>query len=258
MRDANRRKMRDRPGPGLSRRTLLKAGAAAAAAGSLTVFSRSARAKDRLRVLAWPGYEGKKKKGSRAGVRGGRTVSGSISKPTSAVSRCSNSSLTRRAEPTTACFSTPNTCASSPPSTRLSPTIPEKSPELANYHPVFANMRQIQAGGGQAWGTPTRFGFYAISYNSDHMSREESEDWNSLFLPQIRRQDRRSGLVSAEHGQCEPRGSSQQGKSLRPERRATGRGSEVAAQAQASCRHAGRHFPARRAGDDRRRCPPPP
>ena len=35
------------------------------------------------------------------------------------------------------------------------------------------------------WGTPTRFSFYAISYNSDHMSFEESNDWNSLFLPKF-------------------------------------------------------------------------
>ena len=35
------------------------------------------------------------------------------------------------------------------------------------------------------WGTPTRFSFYAISYNSDHMSFEESGDWNSLFLPKF-------------------------------------------------------------------------
>ncbi|MDE0718336.1 MAG: hypothetical protein OXH64_10420, partial [Rhodospirillaceae bacterium] len=60
MSDTGKRSWTGRTGSEVGRRTLLKAGAAAAgavAAGPLAVFSRGARAADRLRVLAWPGYE---------------------------------------------------------------------------------------------------------------------------------------------------------------------------------------------------------
>ena len=57
--------------------------------------------------------------------------------------------------------------------------------ELANYHPKFREMPQIQADGGMLWGIPTRFSFYGISYNTDRMSLEESQDWNSLFMPKF-------------------------------------------------------------------------
>ena len=58
MKDTDRPNKTNRTGLTVKRRTLLKGGAAAvvaAAAGSLTVFSRTARAADRLRVLTWPG-----------------------------------------------------------------------------------------------------------------------------------------------------------------------------------------------------------
>ena len=181
MKDANRRKMKDRPGPGLSRRTLLKAGAAAAAAGSLTVFSRSARAKDRLRVLAWPGYEEKgvaqefeETHGIRVDFKtyiGGEQMLQLFTR----APRGTYDSVLLDAE-----YVRKLTAVDA-----LDPYDPGEVPELADYHPEFRNMRQVRAGGGKVWGTPTRFGFYAISYNSDHMSREESEDWNSLFLPKF-------------------------------------------------------------------------
>ena len=181
MRGANRRKKKDRPGPGLSRRTLLKAGAAAAAAGSLTVFSRSARAADRLRVLAWPGYEEKgiaREFEETHGVRvdfktyiGGEQMLQLFHR----APRGTYDSVLLDAEYVRKLAAVD----------ALEPYNPADVPELANYHPEFTNMRQLRAGGGRVWGTPTRFGFYAISYNSEHMSREESEDWNSLFLPKF-------------------------------------------------------------------------
>ena len=58
-------------------------------------------------------------------------------------------------------------------------------PELQNYHPKFREMPQIQADGGMVWGIPTRFSFYGISFNTDRMSIEESQDWNSLFMPKF-------------------------------------------------------------------------
>ena len=62
---------------------------------------------------------------------------------------------------------------------------PNDFPELENYHPKFRNMPQIQAEGGMLWGVPTRFSFYGISFNTERMSLEESQDWNSLFLPKF-------------------------------------------------------------------------
>ena len=67
----------------------------------------------------------------------------------------------------------------------IEPYNPGEITELANYHPKFSNMYQVQAGDGMVWGTLTRFSFYAISYNSDHMSFEESGDWNSLLPAQV-------------------------------------------------------------------------
>ena len=181
MRDASRRKKKDRPDPGLSRRTLLKAGVAAAAAGPLTVFSRSTRAADQLRVLAWPGYEEKgvaQEFEETHGVRvdfktyiGGEQMLQLFHR----APRGTYDSVLLDAE-----YVRKLTAVDA-----LEPYNPADVPELANYHPEFSSIRQLRAGGGKVWGTPTRFGFYAISYNSDHMSREESEDWNSLFLPKF-------------------------------------------------------------------------
>ena len=62
---------------------------------------------------------------------------------------------------------------------------PKDFPELENYHQKFRDMPQIQAEGGMLWGIPTRFSFYGISFNTERMSLEESQDWNSLFLPKF-------------------------------------------------------------------------
>ena len=168
-----------RPGPGFDRRTLLKAGVAAA--GALTVFSRSARAADRLRVLAWPGYEEKgmaQEFEETHGVRvdfqtyiGGEQMLRLFHR----APRGTYDSVLLDAE----------YVGKLAVVDAIEPYNPKDVPELANYHPTFTNMRQLRAGDGRVWGTPTRFGFYAISYNSDHMSLRESEDWNSLFLPKL-------------------------------------------------------------------------
>ena len=63
---------------------------------------------------------------------------------------------------------------------------PEYFPELQNYHPKFRSMPQIQADDGMVWGIPTRFSFYGISFNTDLISIEESQDWDTLFKPKFK------------------------------------------------------------------------
>ncbi|MCY4394231.1 MAG: extracellular solute-binding protein [Rhodospirillaceae bacterium] len=184
MRGAGRRNGAARPVPTVGRRTVLKAGAAAAgavAAGPLAVLSRSARAADRLRVLTWPGYEEKnvaEEFEDTHGIKiefkvyiGGEQMLRSFNR----APRGTYDNVLVDAEYVHKLAAID----------AIEPYSPEDIPELANYHPRFRNMRQIKAGGGRIWGTATRFGFYAMSYNADRMSREASEDWNSLFLPEL-------------------------------------------------------------------------
>ncbi len=168
----------------VNRRTLLKGGAAAAgaaAAGSLTIFSRTARAADTLRVLCWPGYEEKdviQEFEDTHGVNvefkiyiGGEQMLQFFNQTPRGTydNVLADAEYIRKLAAIDA----------------VEPYNPGEVPELANYHPKFNDMHQVQAGDGMVWGTPTRFSFYAISYNSDHMSFEESGDWNSLFLPKF-------------------------------------------------------------------------
>ncbi len=184
MNDTTKRKKTARTGPVVNRRILLKGGAAAmgaAAAGSLTVFSRRARAADRLRVLSWPGYEEKDviqefedthgvKVEFKTYIGGEQMLQFFNQTPRGTYDNVLvDAEYIRKLAAIDA----------------LEPYDPGAIPELANYHPKFTDMYQVQADGGMVWGTPTRFSFYAISYNSDHMSREESQDWNSLFMPKF-------------------------------------------------------------------------
>ena len=159
---------------------MLKTGAAAV--GSLTVFSRGARAADRLRILTWPGYE------ERAVIQEFEDASGVRVDFDTYVGGDRMLRIFNRAPRGTY----DNVVADAENVRKLAaigaiePYAPGEIAELANYHPKFADLRQVRADGGTVWGTPTRFGFYAISYNTDRMSFEESEDWNSLFLPKFR------------------------------------------------------------------------
>ena len=182
MSDTGKRNRPGRPAPKVGRRTVLKAGAAAAgavAAGPLAVFSRRARAADRLRVLAWPGYEERavaEEFEDTHGVRlefkvyiGGEQMLRLFNRAPRGTydTVLVDAEYVRKLAAMDA----------------IEPYSPAEIPELANYHPRFRTMRQVMAGGGRIWGTATRFGFYAISYNADRMSRAASGDWNSLFLP---------------------------------------------------------------------------
>lgn len=166
--------------PTLTRRGLLKTGAAAF--GSLTVFSRRARAADRLRILTWPGYE------ERAVIQEFEDTSGVKVDFDTYVGGDRMLRIFNRAP-----RGTYDSVVADAENVRklaaidaIEPYGPGEVAELANYHPKFADLRQVRADDGMVWGTPTRFGFYAISYNTDRMSFEESEDWNSLFLPKFR------------------------------------------------------------------------
>ena len=185
MKDSDRAKNTERTGLKVNRRTLLKGGAAAAAgvaaAGSLTIFSRSARAADTLRVLTWPGYEEKDviqefedthgvKVEFKIYIGGEQMLQFFNQTPRGTYDNVlADAEYVRKLAALDA----------------IEPYNPGEITELANYHPKFNNMYQVQAGDGMVWGTLTRFSFYAISYNSDHMSFEESGDWNSLFLPKF-------------------------------------------------------------------------
>ena len=184
MRNAKQPKKIKRPALTVNRRTLLKGGVAAAgiaAAGKLTVFARTARAADKLRVLTWPGYEEKVvieefedthsvKVDFKIYIGGEQMLQFFNQTPRGTYDNVlADAEYVRKLAAIDA----------------IEPYDPGLIPELVNYHPRFNNMYQVQADGGMVWGTPTRFSFYAISYNSDHMSLEESQDWNSLFLPKF-------------------------------------------------------------------------
>lgn len=184
MSNAKQPKKLKRPALTVNRRTLLKGGVAAAgiaAAGKLTVFARTARAADKLRVLTWPGYEEKivieefedthsVKVDFKIYIGGEQMLQFFNQTPRGTYDNVlADAEYVRKLSAIDA----------------IEPYDPGQIPELVNYHPRFNNMYQVQADGGMVWGTPTRFSFYAISYNTDHMSLEESQDWNSLFLPKF-------------------------------------------------------------------------
>ena len=168
----------------LQRRTVLKTGAAAAgltAASPFTFFTRTARAADRLRVLTWPGYEEKEvvqefedthgvKVEFKTYIGGEQMLQFFNQTP-----RGTYDNLLVDAE-----YVRKLTAIDA-----IEPYSPGEVPELANYHPKFTDMHQTRAADGMVFGVPTRFSFYAISYNSDHLTLEESADWNSLFLPKL-------------------------------------------------------------------------
>ena len=146
MNDTTKRKKTARTGPVVNRRILLKGGAAAmgaAAAGSLTVFSRRARAADRLRVLSWPGYEEKdviQEFEDTHGVKvefktyiGGEQMLQFFNQTPRGT--YDNVLVGRRI--------CPKTCGS-----RCDRALQSRREitELANYHPKFSNMYQVQAG----------------------------------------------------------------------------------------------------------------
>ena len=172
-------------GHSITRRKLLgTAGVAAvaAAASNLTIFSREAKAAERLRVLTWAGYE------ERGVIQEFEDTHGVKVDFKTYVGEEQMLQFFNQSPP-----GTYDTIVLSPEYVRkliaidaLDPFDPAQMPELANYHPSFRKIHHVQADGGMVWGITTRFSFYAMSYNTDEMSFEESKDWNSLFLPKFK------------------------------------------------------------------------
>ena len=147
MRDTGKPNKTERTGPTVNRRTLLKAGAAtagAAAAGSLTIFSRTARAADTLRVLCWPGYEERgviEEFEDTHGVKvefkiyiGGEQMLQFFNQTPRGTydNVLTDAEYVRKLAAIDA----------------IEPYNPGDITELANYHPKFNDMHQVQADGG--------------------------------------------------------------------------------------------------------------
>lgn len=172
---------------GVTRRGVLKTGAAATAAGGLGIstfsfFTRTAQAAGKLRVLCWPGYEekdvveefedtNKVKVEFKIYIGGEQMLQFFAQTP-----RGTFDAIVADAE-----YVTKLKAANA-----LEQFSIADFPEMKNYHPDFADFAPVRGDGGKVFGVATRFSFYGISYNKSIMSPEEADDWNSLFLPKFK------------------------------------------------------------------------
>lgn len=165
----------------ISRRTLLggaAVGAAAAIIGNFTIFSRQAQAAEPLRVLCWPGYEEKdviaefedlhKTKVDFKIYIGGEQMLQFFAQtpPGTFDAIISDAEYVQKLKANKA----------------IEAYKTDGFAELANYHPKFRDFAPTKGeAAGTVYGIPTRFSFYGISYNTDEMSAEQAQDWNSLL-----------------------------------------------------------------------------
>jgi spermidine/putrescine transport system substrate-binding protein len=165
----------------ISRRKLLgttAAGAAAAAIGNFTIFSRQAQAAEPLRVLCWPGYEErdviaefedlhKTKVEFKIYIGGEQMLQFFAQTPPGTFDAIiSDAEYVQKLKANKA----------------IEAYKTEGFAELANYHPKFRDFAPTKGEtAGTVYGIPTRFSFYGISYNTDEMSAEQAADWNSLL-----------------------------------------------------------------------------
>lgn len=169
------------PSAEISRRTLLggaAAGAAAATIGNFTIFSRQAQAAEPLRVLCWPGYEEKdviaefedlhKTKVEFKIYIGGEQMLQFFAQtpPGTFDAIVSDAEYVQKLKANKA----------------IEAYKTDGFAELANYHSKFRDFAPTKGEtAGTVYGIPTRFSFYGISYNTDEMSAEQAQDWNSLL-----------------------------------------------------------------------------
>lgn len=167
----------------ISRRKLLGAagaGAAAAAFGNFTIFSRQAHAAEPLRILCWPGYEERDVIGEFEELHktrvefkiyiGGEQMMQFFAQtpPGTFDAIISDAEYVQKLKANNA----------------IEAYKTEGFDQLANYHPKFRDFAPTMGETpGTVYGIPTRFSFYGISYNTDEMSAEEATDWNSLLDP---------------------------------------------------------------------------
>jgi spermidine/putrescine transport system substrate-binding protein len=165
----------------ISRRSLLgsvAAGAATASFGNFTIFSRHAHAAEPLRVLCWPGYEEKdviaefedlhKTKVEFKIYIGGEQMLQFFAQtaPGTFDAIISDAEYVQKLKANKA----------------IEAYKTDGFAELANYHPKFRDFAPTKGEtAGTVYGIPTRFSFYGISYNTDEMSAEQAQDWNSLL-----------------------------------------------------------------------------
>lgn len=155
--------------------------AASTAFGTFTIISKPARASGPLRILCWPGYEEKqvieefedinKVKVEFKIYLGGEQMLQFYAQtpPGTFDAIISDAEYVQKLRATGAVESFSKAAIT----------------EFANYHPKFADFAPMRDGDDKVFGVATRFSFYGISYNTDHLSAEEAADWNSLFLPKL-------------------------------------------------------------------------
>ncbi len=167
-----------------TRRRFLGAAAAGgvSAWSGITVFSRSARAAGRMRVLCWPGYEEKpvieefEQKNSckvefKTYIGGEQMLQFLAQSPKGTFDAIiSDAEYVQKLTAQKA----------------IDPLTPADYPNLADYHPKYRDFAPLRAPGGKIWAVPTRFSFYGLSYNTKFMSEDDAKTWGSLFLPKYK------------------------------------------------------------------------
>lgn len=169
---------------GVSRRRFLatvSAGAGAVAWSNLTIINK-AKAAEKLRVLAWPGYDEKPVVGpfeEANGIKvefknyiGGEQMLQFFSQTPKGTfdAIISDAEYVQK-------FVAMNA---------LTPLNKADFPHLADFHPSYQDFAPLRAEDpNKTWGIGTRFSFYGISYNAKYVTEEEVSSWNQLFNPKF-------------------------------------------------------------------------
>jgi spermidine/putrescine transport system substrate-binding protein len=167
-----------------TRRRFLGAATAAGVASwsGLTIFSRTAHAAGRMRVLCWPGYEEKPvieefeqkndcKVEFKTYIGGEQMLQFFAQSPKGTFDAIiSDAEYVQKLTAQKA----------------LDPLKPADFPNLADYHPKYRDFAPLRAPDSKIWAVPTRFSFYGLSYNTKYMTEEEAKTWNTLFLPKYK------------------------------------------------------------------------
>jgi spermidine/putrescine transport system substrate-binding protein len=153
-----------------------------AAWSSLTIFSRTAHAAGRMRVLCWPGYEEKPvieefeqkndcKVEFKTYIGGEQMLQFYAQSPKGTFDAIiSDAEYVQKLTAQKA----------------LDPLKATDFPNLADYHPKYRDFAPLRAPDGKIWAVPTRFSFYGLSYNTKYMSEDDAKTWSSLFLPKYK------------------------------------------------------------------------
>lgn len=153
-----------------------------AASSGLTIFSRTAHAAGRVRVLCWPDYEEKPvieefeqkndcKVEFKTYIGGEQMLQFFAQSPKGTFDAIiSDAEYVQKLTAQKA----------------LDPLKPADFPNLADYHPKYRDFAPLRAPDSRIWAVPTRFSFYGLSYNTKYMTEDEAKTWNTLFLPKYK------------------------------------------------------------------------